>query len=418
VSDIGYSINIPHPKIPAMSTDKSVHFITALPNFADLVIIGGGVAGAATAFYAAQAGFSPLLLEKRPALCTLTTPVSTGAFRLQFDNRPEFALVRNSIDLFLNFPDRTGLLDFDLKIEQPGYLWLTSEEPGAQRQRDLVVQQRSWGLDDVELLDGDEARKRFPYLASEVIQARYRAKDGFLDPKALTMGLVTASGARVSVSTRLTGFIFAGGRLASVATTEGSIDTPRVVVAAGPFSGVVAEAAGIKLGLKTPRRHKLILPEVPQVPPWAPMTIDEDFGGHWRPGLEGAFLLHTDPNSPNSPPSDDPTTDHRFYDHLLDPASPYSVARLSPFWREVWEQNIADWVLQAGQYAETPDHRPLIGESPIEGLYLNTGYSGHGVMAAPGGSRLLVDLMTGKMNPADNPFRPDRGFSKRKQDVL
>jgi glycine/D-amino acid oxidase-like deaminating enzyme len=56
----------------------------------------------------------------------------------------------------------------------------------------------------------------------------------------------------------------------------------------------------------------------------------------------------------------------------------------------------------------TPDHRPLIGEAPhIRGLYLNTGYSGHGILGAPAGARLLADLMNGN-NEMVNPFAPGR----------
>jgi sarcosine oxidase subunit beta len=61
----------------------------------------------------------------------------------------------------------------------------------------------------------------------------------------------------------------------------------------------------------------------------------------------------------------------------------------------------------------TPDHRPLLGTTPVEGLWLNTGYSGHGVMAGPAGSRHLVDVLTGTVPRDANPFRPDRDFVKR-----
>src|SRR5438309_1705076 len=98
----------------------------ALPRTADLVVIGGGVVGAATAFWASRAGLRTVLLEKRPQICTLTTPAATGAFRLQFDNEEEMRLVSRSLELFLHFQDITEQREYDLRVRQPGYLWLTT----------------------------------------------------------------------------------------------------------------------------------------------------------------------------------------------------------------------------------------------------------------------------------------------------
>ena len=86
------------------------------PRSADLAIIGGGLVGCATAFFATQAGLDVVVLEARPQLATLTTPASTGAFRLQFDNAEEIALVREGIDLFEHFAERTGLAGYDLGL--------------------------------------------------------------------------------------------------------------------------------------------------------------------------------------------------------------------------------------------------------------------------------------------------------------
>src|SRR3954468_12492708 len=96
---------------------------TDLPRNADLVVVGGGVVGAATAFHASRAGMRPVIVEARPALCTLTTPVATGAFRLQFDNPEEIGLVRESVELFLHFPDATGQREHDPAVRQQGYLF-------------------------------------------------------------------------------------------------------------------------------------------------------------------------------------------------------------------------------------------------------------------------------------------------------
>ena len=73
-------------------------------------------------------------------------------------------------------------------------------------------------------------------------------------------------------------------------------------------------------------------------------------------------------------------------------------------------------MLQAGQYTVTPDHRPLIGPTPIQGLFVNTGYSGHGIMLSPAGGRILADELTEAGSP--NPFRPDRSMEARNQPTL
>jgi len=69
--------------------------------------------------------------------------------------------------------------------------------------------------------------------------------------------------------------------------------------------------------------------------------------------------------------------------------------------------------VQAGQYTMTPDQRPLIGPTEIDGLHVNTGYSGHGVMGGPAGSELLASILAG--GAGDNPFRLDRTFSAAAQ---
>jgi sarcosine oxidase subunit beta len=390
----------------------------APPRTADLVVIGGGVVGAATAFHAARAGLHPLLVEARPALCTLTTPLATGAFRLQFDNPEEIGLVRESVELFLHFAEVTGQREHDPAVRQQGYLWATTSEERAEWQRSLAERQHAWGLTDVEVIDGDHVRRRFPFVGPEVVQARFRGGDGFLDPRELTLGLAAASAAPVVVDTRVTGFRVDGGRLVGLATSRGDIACARAVIACGPLSGQVARLAGVELPVETVRRHKLVVPDLADVPPDAPMTIDDDTGTHWRPFLRGAAVLCTDPSTEPSPPTEDVPLDQSFPFAVLDPVSPLAAARIAPFWRDVWDRGPPAWFLQAGQYTMTPDHRPLVGETAVEGLFVNTGYSGHGVMAGPAASRLLADLLTGRLAPRANPFRLDREFVQRHLDTL
>ena len=155
------------------------------------------------------------------------------------------------------------------------------------------------------------------------------------------------------------------------------------------------------------RRHKVVLPDVPQVPLDAPLVYDDDTGAHWRPAFRGAVVLAPDADDVTHEPALEPTPDPGFPYVVLDPASPRSVARATPFWGDVWRDGRASWSLLCGLYTMTPDHRPLLGATPVEGLYLNTGYSGHGVMVSVAGARLVVAAVT---NGAASAFRPDREF--------
>ena len=381
-------------------------------------MIGGGVVGAATAFHAARAGLQVLIVEARPQLCTLTTPVAAGAYRLQFEDLEELELVRESVELFGHFADVTRQHRYDPGVRERGYLWLATSEETAARQRTLVERLHTWGQTDVEVMDGPAVRERWPWVAPEVRQARWRAADGFLDTKELTFGLAEGSGAGLLLNHPVTGFVVRGGRLRGVQTSAGTIETGAAVIATGPMSGPLAALAGVTLPLLTVTRQKLILPDVPEVPADGPMTIDEETGAHWRPAYaHGAWLLHTDPATEPSEPTMDVPTDHRFAFRLMDPASPVSVARVVPFWRDVWDRGSRHWMLQAGQYTMTPDHRPLIGATEVEGLYVNTGYSGHGIMLSPAGGRLLVEaLTTGGRTP--NPFVPGRAMAPSPQPTL
>jgi glycine/D-amino acid oxidase-like deaminating enzyme len=170
--------------------------------------------------------------------------------------------------------------------------------------------------------------------------------------------------------------------------------------------------------VETVARHKVVMPDVPEVPLDAPMTIDDDTGAHWRPALAGAYLLFTDPDTPPTPPEDHVTPDHGLAFQLLKPGGPVSVARIAPFWRDVWERGTANWAMQSGHYTMTPDRRPLLGALGPEGLFINSGYSGHGIMGSAAGSRYMVDVMTGAIPTSDNAFAPDRTFEERDHDVL
>ena len=177
-----------------------------LPSRADLVVIGSGIVGAATAFFASRAGISVLVVERRPALCSMTTAIAVGGYRLQLEHREELELVGRSVRLFERFAEETGQTLHDPGLRAQGYLWLARTEAAVARQRELVERQRGWGVDGVELLTGDEARSRFAWVPDDVVQARFRQGDGLIEPKRIAMGLLEGSSADVITGVGVTGF--------------------------------------------------------------------------------------------------------------------------------------------------------------------------------------------------------------------
>lgn len=383
-----------------------------LPRTADLVIIGGGVVGAATAFAARETGLRTVIVERRPALAAFTTAAAAGGFRLQLDDEEELALISETVELLLSFNDATRQDEFDPDVRQRGYLWLTTSEEGAERQRRLVDLQRSWGVDGVELLSADEARGRWPWIDPTVVQARFRQADGTLEPRQAALGLALGSGAEAAVSCTVTGFRVDDGRLHAVLTDRGQISCGAVVVAAGPFAGALAGLAGVDLPIRTVVRHKVVVADEPAIPAEAPMTIDDDTGAHWRPAFGGASILFTDPSTPATPPADPVVADPAFPFAVLEPSSPTSVARVVPFWRDIWERG-PTWFVQAGQYTLTPDGRPLIGATPVEGLFMNAACDGRGVMRSAATGRIAIDVVTGRVSADRNRYRLDREFVER-----
>ncbi|MCS6844790.1 MAG: FAD-binding oxidoreductase [Caldilineales bacterium] len=372
-----------------------------LPPSADAVIVGGGIAGTAAAFFLSRAGLRPVIVERLPALASLTTARSMEAMRAQWMEPENVAMMRESIEFYERFAERVGLPDCDLGVHQPGYLFLTARPDGMEALGRRVALQHGLGLTDVELLDGREVRRRFPYVSDAVTAATYRQRDGWLAAHEAALGFARASGARVVTRAEATGFRLAGGRVVGVETTRGPIAADVVVIAAGPYSGRVAALLGVDLPLRNVRRHRVTIGEHPLIPQTAPMVIDQDTGAHWRPERPGAALAWAQPHEPPGEPTDDVRANPAFVHEVME-----AVSRLCPFWEQVAETlKVGQVYLTAGQYTETPDDKPIIGPHPdIPGLYFNCGYGGHGIMAAPGGGRLLADLVTGAVDDRDNPF--------------
>jgi sarcosine oxidase subunit beta len=370
------------------------------PGTADAVVIGGGIVGVATAFWLARAGLDTVVVEMRDGLSTLTTPQSIECFRAQFTEPAMAELAVPSIEMYEDFSEVIGIPDFDISLVHAGYLFVTDDPDIIDQVRSAVETHHKLGVTDSEFLTGDEVRTRFPWVSDSAVVATFRQRDGRLSSHEATQGFAKGSNARFLVRTKVTDILTDAQGVSAVETTRGTIATRTVVDAAGPFAGTVV---GLDLPLEPVRRQKVFIAS-DQVPHDGPLAIDLVRDVYWRPEVGGAYIAWVDPEEPVGEPVEELPTDPYFAATVLD-----KLTHLFPFWEEIaMGLKRSDVITSAGQYVYTPDDQPLIGPLPeVPGFYLNCGYWA-GVMLSPQAGKRVADLVTGAIDPQDNPLRPTR----------
>ena len=383
----------------------------------DMVVIGGGIVGTATAFWLSNAGLDVVLVEMRDGLSTLTTAASAECFRAQFTEPAMVALAKPSIEMFEHFGDIIDIAGYNISIKQQGYLFLTDIPDKVNDLKETIEALHRLGVTDAEFLERNEVAARFPFVSSSVLAANFRQRDGWLSCHEVTQGFAKSCGAKFFINTKVTGIQTDQEGICGVETNRGLLQARTVVNAAGPFAAEIARMVNVELPLETVRRQKVYIQTSTAISANAPFTVDVDNNSYWRPEPGGVIIGWVDSEEPVSQPSENVSTDWEFPAITLD-----KVKRLTPFFEEVVKNVRQPHInTSAGFYVYTPDEQPLIGPVPeVPGFYTNCGYWA-GVMLSPEAGKRIADLVTGKMDPVDNPLRPTRfkeGLTKKEGKTL
>lgn len=356
--------------------------MTDLPNKAQVVIIGGGVMGASTAYHLALRGCRDVvLLERAPVFGSGATGKCAGGIRYQFSTEINIRLSQISLPMLERFEEETGQA---IDLRWPGYLLLLTNETDVEVFRQNVDLQNRLGV-QTEWLSGDEVRRRLPQLAADdVLAATFHAGDGLVDPNGVVNGYIRAArrlGVTALTDTAVNDIEVQAGHVTAVQTVRGRIACERVVNAAGPWSPLVSEMVGILLPVTPIREQLLTTTPLPEIPDDFPVVIDfaQRLGFH----REGDGLL-TGMSNPNQQPGFDETVDEAWELVHMEAA----IKRL-PLLAKAGR--LAHW---AGLYEVTPDAHPIYGAVPeLEGYYLVAGFSGHGFMHGPASGLLMAEII-------------------------
>ena len=224
---------------------------------ADVLIIGAGVIGASIAFHLTRHGIKPLLIEKsEPAAGS--SGACDGLVFLQ-SKKPGLHL-RLALESRQRFDGLIDALGSRIEFKNPGGMCLIESEAELAAMRLFVEEQRQTGL-AVELIDGDEARRREPCLSEKVLAATFSALDSQVNPYALTFAFLRTSqsaGARIVIGEEVKGIEAVSGKTTGVVTANFRIRAPVVVNAAGALAADVGRMAGLEIPI-TPRRGQILV---------------------------------------------------------------------------------------------------------------------------------------------------------------
>jgi D-arginine dehydrogenase len=363
----------------------------------DVVVIGGGIAGASIA-YELAASRSVLLLEAEQALATHSTARSAATYipghgtdavrALIAASGPRFACLATELDAP---PLLTPRLVVHVAVDEHGESVLTAElaeqagEPGAP-----------------EALDPAEAQRRCPALAPGVVRAA-AAVEGAADVdtdalhQAYVRGLRRRGGA-VRAGSRVTGLERRGGGWrVRVGPAGGYVDAADVVDAAGAWADVVAGMAGVpRIGL-TPLRRTIAVVRVPDPARLrgpdgrAPMVREACERFYFKPEGDGLLV---------SPADETPVEPHDARPDELDVAT--ALERVEAVTRLGLRSVRTSW---AGLRSFVADRRPVVGAWPEHpGFWFCAGQGGSGIESAPALSAYAAAVVTGEPVPADVPL--------------
>jgi len=224
---------------------------------ADVLIIGAGVIGTSIASHLTRHGIKPLLVEKSgPAAGS--SGACDGLVFLQ-SKKPGLHL-KLALESRKRFDILVHQLGSSIEFKNPGGMCLVESETELAAMRLFVEEQRRTGL-AVELLDGDEARRREPCLSEKVLAATFSALDAQVNPYALTFAFLRTAklaGARILMGEEVKGIEVYRGRTKGVFTEKSRISAPILVNAGGAGAAEVGRMAGLEVPI-TPRRGQILV---------------------------------------------------------------------------------------------------------------------------------------------------------------
>lgn len=352
---------------------------------ADVVIVGGGLEGAAAAWALSQRGVTNVTVLERHTVGSGMTGKSSGIVRCHYGVSSLAAMATVGLEVFEHAEQALGT---DIGFRQTGYVVGVGERNVGHLCKSLAAQ-RAVGV-QTEEIDAAEVAKLWPWADLEPFAAfGWEARGGYGDAYQTAQAFAVtarAAGARIQQGANVTGLLLDGDRVTGVTLADGTqISAGTVVVATGVWTGPFLEPYGVDVPIRVHREQIVtIKPGVDTGP--VPVFSDLVSLRYIRPEPNGE-LLFGNSDLAELEPADPDDYLNRATDGFIDLTVDKVGTRFPGF------PDAAISGSYAGCYDVTPDWNPVISATGIDGLLVAAGFSGHGFKIAPAVGRLVADLV-------------------------
>ena len=419
----------------------------AIPKKVDVVVIGAGIVGVSAAWYLTKQGLNVALCEKG-VVAGEQSSRNWGFCRKQGRDPKELPLAIEALRIWRSLDAE---IEGETGFTETGIMYIAGSENDLAKYEAWIEHARLYQF-DTRLLNTDEIKALLPDLQPDYLGALWTPSDGRAEPSEAAPAIATAAirhGATVLTGCAIRGLETSAGRISSVVTERGTIDCDAVLLAGGVWSSLLLKRHGIafpQLKVRSSVMRTTAGPEVTPAGVWSP-----DFGirrrndGKYNLSRGGPSTVHLVPDTFrwigkfwNAFLAEREklkfTVDSAFFCELfqdtqwaLDAESPFEKTRiLDPLPdHELLDKALTELKASfpmlkdleteehwAGMVDVTPDALPCI--APMEkmpGLYLASGFSGHGFGTGPGAGKLAAEMVAGTPTCVDlEPFRYTRFF--------
>ena len=364
------------------------------PSHAQVVIVGGGIAGCSTAYHLAKLGCTDIVLLEQGRLTCGTTWHAAGLVGQMRPNRNMTRMSKYGIELYATLEAETGLAT---GWKQCGSVNVAASPERAQmfkRQRAMAA---SFGVECHEISPA-QAADRFPGLRTDDLRAAlWFPHDGKVNPADLCMSLAKGArnrGVKIREGVEVTGVIVERGRAVGVSTREGEVRCETVVNCAGQWARQFGRLAGVNVPLFSAEHFYIVTDRIDGIHPMVPVMRDPDGLIYYKEEVGGlvmgGFELEAKPWKVDPIPA-------TFQFQLLDEDwDQFEILMRNAIHRTPCLETAQVKMLLNGPESFTPDGNFILGEAPELGNYfVCAGFNSSGIANSGGAGRLIAEWIVG-----------------------